>query len=367
MAARDPARCTYVRVPRIVQRKISRRALFARDGWRCVYCGTTGGRLTLDHVIPRSQRRRVGVGERRHLVRAVQPPQGQPPPARGADGAAPPAAAAGARALHPARDAEDPAALGAVPRGAFGAAAAWLRPATRASLGGSRARPAAPAAAPTPTTSRGRGGRRGRRGGGGGASRTRSRPSRSRRRARPSGSSGSGSFHGALSAPGMRPGTRSIGFGSPRQRGASRASTTTSSSRRAASSSSSIVSSVRSRGSNVAGSTVSSPARERPVPARRGRSRRRRRGRSGAAATTAARRRPACRRRRRRRPGRSRPRRPRARSRRRREADAGPRRRRRRREVALDVEERRAGDVAGEVGARPQPGSSSAQRQSTNR
>ena len=45
----------YVRVPRMVQRKISRRALFARDGWRCVYCGTTGGRLTLDHVIPRSR------------------------------------------------------------------------------------------------------------------------------------------------------------------------------------------------------------------------------------------------------------------------------------------------------------------------
>jgi 5-methylcytosine-specific restriction endonuclease McrA len=44
-----------IRVPRIVQRKISRRALFARDGWRCVYCGTAGGRLTLDHVIPRSR------------------------------------------------------------------------------------------------------------------------------------------------------------------------------------------------------------------------------------------------------------------------------------------------------------------------
>jgi hypothetical protein len=44
-----------VRVPRIVQRRISRRALFARDGWRCVYCGTMGGRLTLDHVIPRSR------------------------------------------------------------------------------------------------------------------------------------------------------------------------------------------------------------------------------------------------------------------------------------------------------------------------
>ena len=46
---------TYVRVPHAVERKISRRALFARDGWRCVYCGTGGGRLTLDHVVPRSR------------------------------------------------------------------------------------------------------------------------------------------------------------------------------------------------------------------------------------------------------------------------------------------------------------------------
>src|SRR6186997_3044497 len=45
----------YVRVPRAVQRKISRRALFARDGWRCVYCGTSSGRLTLGHVVPRSR------------------------------------------------------------------------------------------------------------------------------------------------------------------------------------------------------------------------------------------------------------------------------------------------------------------------
>jgi 5-methylcytosine-specific restriction endonuclease McrA len=46
---------TYVRVPRAVQRKISRRALFARDGWKCVYCGTASTRLTLDHVVPRSR------------------------------------------------------------------------------------------------------------------------------------------------------------------------------------------------------------------------------------------------------------------------------------------------------------------------
>lgn len=45
----------YIRVPRAVQRKISRRALFARDGWRCSYCGTSTGRLTLDHVVPRSR------------------------------------------------------------------------------------------------------------------------------------------------------------------------------------------------------------------------------------------------------------------------------------------------------------------------
>jgi 5-methylcytosine-specific restriction endonuclease McrA len=41
-------------VPRAVKRKISRRALFARDGHRCVYCGSAG-RLTLDHVVPRSR------------------------------------------------------------------------------------------------------------------------------------------------------------------------------------------------------------------------------------------------------------------------------------------------------------------------
>jgi 5-methylcytosine-specific restriction endonuclease McrA len=46
---------TYVRVPRSGHRKISRRALFARDGWRCVYCGEGNIRLTLDHVVPRSR------------------------------------------------------------------------------------------------------------------------------------------------------------------------------------------------------------------------------------------------------------------------------------------------------------------------
>ena len=46
---------SYVRVPQSVKRRISRRALFARDGWRCAYCGDSSSRLTLDHVVPRSR------------------------------------------------------------------------------------------------------------------------------------------------------------------------------------------------------------------------------------------------------------------------------------------------------------------------
>ena len=106
----------YVRVPRAVQRKISRRALFARDGWRCVYCGTTAGRLTLDHVIPAIPWRRIHLGERRHRVRAVQPPEGQPHARRGAHGARPSAEGAGAGAVHSSCRTEDPERLAAVPR-----------------------------------------------------------------------------------------------------------------------------------------------------------------------------------------------------------------------------------------------------------
>jgi 5-methylcytosine-specific restriction endonuclease McrA len=61
---------TYVRVPRAVQRRISRRALFARDGWRCVYCGSSTGRLTLDHVVPRS---RGGESSWENVVTACAP------------------------------------------------------------------------------------------------------------------------------------------------------------------------------------------------------------------------------------------------------------------------------------------------------
>jgi 5-methylcytosine-specific restriction endonuclease McrA len=44
----------YVRVPRHEGRKITRRAVFARDGYSCQYCGSSA-RLTMDHVVPRSR------------------------------------------------------------------------------------------------------------------------------------------------------------------------------------------------------------------------------------------------------------------------------------------------------------------------
>ena len=45
---------TYVRIPRDAhRRKITRRAVFARDRWTCQYCGHERGHLTVDHVIPR--------------------------------------------------------------------------------------------------------------------------------------------------------------------------------------------------------------------------------------------------------------------------------------------------------------------------
>jgi 5-methylcytosine-specific restriction endonuclease McrA len=46
----------YVRIPRDAhRRKITRRAVFARDRWTCQYCGHERGNLTVDHVIPRSR------------------------------------------------------------------------------------------------------------------------------------------------------------------------------------------------------------------------------------------------------------------------------------------------------------------------
>ncbi len=46
----------YVRIPRDVhRRKITRKAVLARDAYTCQYCGRESHGLTVDHVIPRSR------------------------------------------------------------------------------------------------------------------------------------------------------------------------------------------------------------------------------------------------------------------------------------------------------------------------
>src|SRR6201997_4025811 len=61
---------TYVRVPRDAhRRKITRRAVFARDSWTCQYCGSRSN-LTVDHVIPRSK---GGASEWENIVASCAP------------------------------------------------------------------------------------------------------------------------------------------------------------------------------------------------------------------------------------------------------------------------------------------------------
>jgi len=60
----------YVRLPRDAhRRKITRRAVFARDGWECQYCGCRS-QLTVDHVIPRSK---GGSSEWENIVASCAP------------------------------------------------------------------------------------------------------------------------------------------------------------------------------------------------------------------------------------------------------------------------------------------------------
>jgi 5-methylcytosine-specific restriction endonuclease McrA len=62
---------TYVRIPRDAHsRRITRRAVFARDLWTCQYCGTVRSTLTVDHVIPRSK---GGHSSRDNIVASCAP------------------------------------------------------------------------------------------------------------------------------------------------------------------------------------------------------------------------------------------------------------------------------------------------------
>lgn len=58
----------FIKKPRAAVR-LSRRAIFARDGWRCQYCGAEDRQLTVDHVIPRT---RGGLNTWENLVTACK-------------------------------------------------------------------------------------------------------------------------------------------------------------------------------------------------------------------------------------------------------------------------------------------------------
>ena len=106
---------TYVKIPRDThKRKITRRAVFARDGWECQYCGARTS-LTVDHVIPRSKGGTSGWDNIVASCAPVQPPQGRPAAAPGRHAPAHQAADPEPAHLHPALLADDPGDLEAVP------------------------------------------------------------------------------------------------------------------------------------------------------------------------------------------------------------------------------------------------------------
>src|SRR3954465_11678706 len=117
---------SYVRIPREAhRRKITRRAVLARDSWTCQYCGSRKSGLTVDHVIPRSRGGKSvwenivapcaschrPKGKHRPRLPILQPPQGQPPSPR--DPHAPPEHPEGPRpnGLHPSSEPKHPARL----------------------------------------------------------------------------------------------------------------------------------------------------------------------------------------------------------------------------------------------------------------
>ena len=48
-------RLVYMVKRPLVRRRLSRRAIFYRDGFKCQYCGGESKDLTLDHILPRSR------------------------------------------------------------------------------------------------------------------------------------------------------------------------------------------------------------------------------------------------------------------------------------------------------------------------
>ena len=104
----------YVRIPYRGPVPLTRRAVFARDGGRCVYCGVAG-----DEHRPRraaQPRRPARVGQRRVGLPPLQPREGRPDGGRPRLAAAPAAGADRHRLADPRHRPVGPE-LGALPRG----------------------------------------------------------------------------------------------------------------------------------------------------------------------------------------------------------------------------------------------------------
>src|SRR5439155_24992479 len=194
---------------------------------------------------PEIARRRVGLGERRDRLRPLQPPEGKPDAGGGADGARPSTQGPCAGAVHSPSRAENPERLAAVPgalrrRGHLDGlkfAPFDREPELLPLAPGARVEPGVPARQVQTVEDGGR----------------------SHARAAIDDDLSFGEPAQRLVPRGVQrtrypPRTRSIGFGSPRQRDGIRASTTTSSPRLRSRPAASIVSSLRSRGVNWAGS-----------------------------------------------------------------------------------------------------------------
>ena len=106
---------SYVHVPRDAhRRKITRRAVFARDGWTCQYCGSRSN-LTVDHVIPRSK---GGTSSWENIVASCAPcnrRKGDRLPKQAGHAPPPRAPHPAGGDLHPRRQPDDPGGLAAVP------------------------------------------------------------------------------------------------------------------------------------------------------------------------------------------------------------------------------------------------------------
>ena len=123
---------TYVKVPRDSQRrKITRRAVFARDDWTCQYCGSRTQLTVIDPCRAPLEGRRLELGQHRRCLCTVQPAQGRLAASAGRDDPGALTAHAKPRRLHPGRESHDSGHLEAVPvavTAADGSIAAWSPP-----------------------------------------------------------------------------------------------------------------------------------------------------------------------------------------------------------------------------------------------